>query len=284
MSWFIKKSIPITKTSEKRVVVPEGLWEKCPSCNEIVYKKELEKNQRICIKCNYHFRLTPDKRCEMLFDDGKYDLLYTDVESVDPLQFKGLKRYRDQLKNLKKRGLNQDAVWIARGTLEGRETIFAVMDFRYLGGSMGSAVGEKMTRAIETAGEEKLPLVIFSCSGGARMMEGALSLMQMAKISAALAILGEKKIPFISVLTDPTTGGVTASFAMLGDLNIAEPKALIGFAGPRVIQQTINQDLPEGFQRSEFLLEHGMLDAIVNRKEMKSKLASYFKFFLDEAS
>jgi len=218
----------------------------------------------------------------MLFDESDYSLLYSEVRSTDPLKFKGLKRYNDQLKNLQKRGMEQDAVWVAKGKLGGHSTLIAIMDFAYLGGSMGSAVGEKITRAIEAATEEEIPLIIFSCSGGARMMEGALSLMQMAKISAALALLSEKGLPFISVLTDPTTGGVTASFAMLGDLNIAEPKALIGFAGPRVIQQTINQDLPKGFQRSEFLLEHGMLDAVVARPEMKQKLINYIRFFKKE--
>jgi acetyl-CoA carboxylase carboxyl transferase subunit beta len=279
MSWFIKKSRPLKSSEEKTVVVPEGLWEKCPSCNEIVYRKELEKNQRICVKCDYHFRLDPETRLNMIYDDGDYDLLYSEVISLDPLEFKGLKRYKDQLKNLSKRGKTQDGVWIAKGKIDSRIVISAVMDFSFLGGSMGSAVGEKLTRAVETAAEEGYPLIIFSCSGGARMMEGALSLMQMAKVSAALAILGEKRLPFISVLTDPTTGGVTASFAMLGDVNIAEPKALIGFAGPRVIQQTINQDLPEGFQRSEFLLEHGMLDAIVSRRELKKRLSHYIRFF-----
>lgn len=279
MSWFIKKSRPLKSSEEKTVVVPEGLWEKCPSCNEIVYRKELEKNQRICVKCDYHFRLDPETRLKMIYDDGQYDLLYSEVISLDPLEFKGLKRYKDQLKNLSKRGKTQDGVWIAKGKIDSMMVISAVMDFSFLGGSMGSAVGEKLTRAVETATEEGYPLIIFSCSGGARMMEGALSLMQMAKVSAALAILGEKHLPFISVLTDPTTGGVTASFAMLGDVNIAEPKALIGFAGPRVIQQTINQDLPEGFQRSEFLLEHGMLDAIVSRRELKEKLSHYIRFF-----
>ena len=279
MSWFIKKSKPLIASSEKKVFVPEGLWEKCPNCNEIVYKKELEKNQKICVKCNYHFRLEPKRRCDMLFDDSNYEILYSEVQSIDPLNFKGLKRYKDQLRNLKKRGMEQDAVWITKGKIGGKTTMLVVMDFAFLGGSMGSAVGEKITRAIETATEKGYPLIIFSCSGGARMMEGALSLMQMAKISAALAILSEKGLPFISVLTDPTTGGVTASFAMLGDINIAEPKALIGFAGPRVIQQTINQDLPEGFQRSEFLLEHGMLDDIITRGEMRKKLINYIKFF-----
>jgi acetyl-CoA carboxylase carboxyl transferase subunit beta len=218
-------------------------------------------------------------RLDALFGEKRYELLYNDIKSSDPLGFRGLKRYKDQLKNLDKKGFDEDAVWVVRGDLGPLRVLVAVMDFSFLGGSMGSVVGEKIARAVEAAIEERLPLVIFSCSGGARMMEGALSLMQMAKISAALARLAEVKIPYISVLTDPTTGGVTASYAMLGDINIAEPKALIGFAGPRVIQQTIKQELPEGFQRSEFLLKNGMLDAIVTRREMKEKLIRYLTFF-----
>lgn len=278
MTWFIKKSEPIRVQKEKTVIVPEGMWQKCASCREIIYRKELLKNDNVCPKCEYHFRITPKERFSALFDDGQYRLIHTAVRSTDPLAFKGLKRYREQIKTMEKRGLDQDAVAVGRGRIEDIETIVAIMDFAYLGGSMGSAVGEKITRAIESALDARTPLIIFSCSGGARMMEGALSLMQMAKISAALARLSEAGIPFISVLTDPTTGGVTASYAMLGDLNIAEPKALIGFAGPRVIQQTINQELPEGFQRAEFLMAHGMLDAIVHRRDMKSKLARYMRY------
>ena len=279
MSWFIKKSQPIKSAKEKTVKIPEGLWEKCPGCKEIVYRQELLRNDSICPKCQYHFRIPPKERLDRLYDDGHYDLLYDDVRSKDPLSFKGLKRYKDQLKKNDKNGMSQDAVWVSRGKINGIEAVTCVMDFSFLGGSMGSAVGEKLTRAVECATEERLPLIIFSCSGGARMMEGTLSLMQMAKISAALAMLSQLGLPFISVLTDPTTGGVTASYAMLGDINIAEPQALIGFAGPRVIQQTIKQKLPEGFQRSEFLLEHGMLDAIVRRDEMKQKLTRYLQFF-----
>lgn len=279
MSWFIKKSLPLGKKKEQKLQIPEGLWEKCPNCKEIVYRKELLRNDRVCPKCNYHFRLPPKERLDRIFDDQKYELLYEEVRSTDPLGFRAVKKYRDQLKAYEKRGMIQDGVWVGRGKIEGMEAVAAVMDFDFLGGSMGSVVGEKLTRAIECGTEEALPVIIFSCSGGARMMEGALSLMQMAKISSALAYHSRKGLPFISVLTDPTTGGVTASYAMLGDINIAEPKALIGFAGPRVIQQTINQKLPEGFQRSEFLLEHGMLDAIVVRGEMKKKLAKYIRFF-----
>lgn len=279
MSWFIKKSSPLGKKKNQKLQIPEGLWEKCPNCKEIVYRKELLRNDRVCPKCNYHFRLPPEERLERVFDDHQYELLYEEVRSTDPLNFRAVKRYRDQLKSYDKRGMTQDGVWVARGKIEGIEAIVSVMDFSFLGGSMGSVVGEKVTRAIECATEENLPVIIFSCSGGARMMEGAISLMQMAKISSALAYLARKNLPYISVLTDPTTGGVTASYAMLGDINIAEPRALIGFAGPRVIQQTINQKLPEGFQRSEFLLEHGMLDTIVVRGEMKRKLAKYLRFF-----
>lgn len=278
MSWFIKKSVPI-KADGNKVKIPEGLWEKCPSCKEIVYRQELLRNDSVCPKCQYHFRLAPKERLDRLFDQQKYELLYDDIKSSDPLAFKGLKKYRDQLKALEKRRLDQEAVWVARGTLGGYESLVGVMDFKFLGGSMGSVVGEKITRAVEAATEEGLPLFIFSCSGGARMMEGALSLMQMAKISFALGRHAVKGLVFISVLTDPTTGGVTASYAMLGDLNIAEPKALIGFAGPRVIQQTINQKLPPGFQRAEFLMEHGMLDAIVERRQMRNKLIKYLQFF-----
>ncbi len=278
MSWFIKKSAPI-KVEGNKVKIPEGLWEKCPSCKEIVYRQELVRNDSVCPKCQYHFRLAPHERLKRLFDQQKFELLYDDIKSSDPLGFKGLKRYKDQLKALEKRRLDQEAVWVARGSIGGRESLVGVMDFSFLGGSMGSVVGEKITRAVEAATEEGLPLIVFSCSGGARMMEGALSLMQMAKISSALGRHSARGLLFISVLTDPTTGGVTASYAMLGDLNIAEPKALIGFAGPRVIQQTINQKLPPGFQRAEFLLEHGMLDAIVERKQMRNKLINYLNFF-----
>ncbi|MCB1050258.1 MAG: acetyl-CoA carboxylase carboxyltransferase subunit beta [Acidobacteria bacterium] len=281
MTWFIKNSTPLKTSDSVTVRVPEGMWEKCPSCKEIIYRQELQRNENVCPKCDYHFRITPEARFQALFDEGKYNLLYQSVISTDPLAFKGLKKYRDQLKNLAKNNMQQDSVWVGRGKLEGIETVICVMDFQFLGGSMGSAVGEKITRAIECGTEERLPVIIFSCSGGARMMEGALSLMQMAKISAALAVLDQARVPFISVLTDPTTGGVTASFAMLGDINIAEPKALIGFAGPRVIQQTIRQELPEGFQSSEFLLQHGMLDAVVPRREMKQKLARYLTYFLN---
>lgn len=278
MTWFIKNSEPLKSKDTVTVRVPEGMWEKCPACKEIFYRQELKRNENVCPKCDYHFRITPEERLQAVFD-GKYETLYGSVISKDPLGFKGLKKYKDQLKTMAKKGMNQDAVVVAKGQLDGKACIVAVMDFRFLGGSMGSAVGEKITRAVESATEERCPVIIFSCSGGARMMEGTLSLMQMAKISSALARHSEAGLPFISVLTDPTTGGVTASFAMLGDINIAEPKALIGFAGQRVIQQTIRQELPEGFQTSEFLLKHGMLDAVVSRNEMKEKLSRYLTYF-----
>ncbi|CAM2007501.1 acetyl-CoA carboxylase, carboxyltransferase subunit beta [Acanthopleuribacter pedis] len=279
MSWFIKKSSPIKPAKEKKSAIPEGLWDKCLGCKEIIYRQELKRNNNVCPKCDYHFRVSPEERLALLFDEGAFELLFDDVQPLDPLSFKAAKAYKDQLKKQADLKKVQEAVWVAKGKLGKSSAVISVMDFSFLGGSMGSVVGEKLTRGIELATEEGLAVIIFSCSGGARMMEGAISLMQMAKISAALARLAEKQLPFISVLTDPTTGGVTASYAMLGDINIAEPKALIGFAGPRVIQQTIRQELPPGFQRSEFLLEHGMLDAIVTRGEMRDKLIKYLTFF-----
>ena len=269
--WFKKDRAP-KEPREKRSKVPEGLWVKCDSCREILYNKELARNFKICTKCGYHFRLSAPERLSMLFDDGKYVELDGDLRSVDPLKFRDSKRYRDRLKSAEENVGGSEAVLIGSGTVGGVPVLIAAMEFFFLGGSMGSVVGEKVTRAAERAVSERKPLIIVSTSGGARMQEGILSLMQMAKISAALARLAESRIPFVSVMVDPTTGGVTASYAMLGDLNVAEPNALIGFAGPRVIEQTIRQTLPEGFQRSEFLLEHGMLDFIVDRSEMKETL------------
>lgn len=283
MSWFIKKSSPIKPAKQKKVTIPEGLWDKCLGCKEIIYRQELKRNNGVCPKCDYHFRVSPEERLQLLFDQQAFELLFDDVQPQDPLSFKAVKTYKDQLKKLADLKKVHEAVWVAKGKLDGSPAVICVMDFSFLGGSMGSVVGEKLTRGIELATEEGCPVVIFSCSGGARMMEGAISLMQMAKISAALARLAQKRLPFVSVLTDPTTGGVTASYAMLGDINIAEPKALIGFAGPRVIQQTIRQELPPGFQRSEFLLEHGMLDAIVTRGELRDKLIKYLHFFRFQA-
>ena len=269
--WFKKDRTP-KEPREKRSKVPEGLWVKCESCREILYNKELARNFKICTKCGYHFRLSAPERLAMLFDDAKYVELDGDLRSVDPLKFRDSKRYRDRLKSAEENVGSSEAIVVGSGTVGGIPVIIAAMEFFFMGGSMGSVVGEKVTRAAERAVAERKPLVIVSTSGGARMQEGILSLMQMAKISASLARLAESRIPFVSVMTDPTTGGVTASYAMLGDLNVAEPNALIGFAGPRVIEQTIRQTLPEGFQRSEFLLEHGMLDFIVDRSEMKATL------------
>jgi acetyl-CoA carboxylase carboxyl transferase subunit beta len=278
MAWFRKEKKP-KEAVEKQTAIPEGLWVKCDECKEIVYRKEVEANLNVCPKCGYHFRITALERFEMLFDDGKWKEFATDIRSGDPLEFRDTKRYRDRLKVYENRVGKGDAVLCAEGKLEGQPVIVCAMEYNFMGGSMGSVVGEKITIAVERAVDKKEPLIIVSCSGGARMQEGILSLMQMAKISAALARLASAALPFISVLTDPTTGGVTASYAMLGDLNIAEPKALIGFAGPRVIEQTIRQTLPEGFQRAEFLVEHGMVDLITPRSEMKSSIGRFLKIF-----
>jgi len=277
MSWFRKEKQPLEAPKEKRVQT-EGLWVKCEGCKRILWKKDLAANLQCCPQCNYHFKMGSRARLEMLFDDGRYTEHDAGLASTDPLEFQDTKSYRDRLAKAQKETGLKDALITGEGRLAGKPLIACAMEFRFVGGSMGAVVGEKVTRAIDRCIERKLPLVIVSCSGGARMMEGAISLMQMAKISAALARLEETRRPYISVLTDPTTGGVTASFAMLGDLNVAEPGALIGFAGPRVIEQTIRQKLPEGFQRAEFLLAHGMLDAIVPRKELKSYLARTLDF------
>ena len=278
MAWFRKEKKP-KEAVEKQTAIPEGLWLKCDECKEIVYRKEVEANLNVCPKCGHHFRLSARERFEILFDDNKYKEFASDIRSVDPLEFRDTKRYRDRLRVYEQRVGKGDAVLCAEGKLEELPVVVCAMEYAFMGGSMGSVVGEKLTIAIERAIEKKEPLIIVSCSGGARMQEGILSLMQMAKISAALARLSAAGLPYISVLTDPTTGGVTASYAMLGDLNIAEPKALIGFAGPRVIEQTIRQTLPEGFQRSEFLLEHGMIDIITPRQEMKPTIAKFLRVF-----
>jgi acetyl-CoA carboxylase carboxyl transferase subunit beta len=278
MAWFRKEKKP-KEAVEKQVAIPEGLWVKCDECKEIVYRKEVEANFNTCPKCSYHFRLSARERFELLFDDNKFKEFATEIKSGDPLGFRDTKRYADRLKVYQNRVGAGDAVLCAEGKLSGMPVVICAMEYAFMGGSMGSVVGEKITLAAERALEKKEPLLIISCSGGARMQEGILSLMQMAKISAALARLSDAGLPFISVLTDPTTGGVTASYAMLGDLNIAEPKALIGFAGPRVIEQTIRQTLPEGFQRSEFLLEHGMVDVIVPRGELKPTIARFLRLF-----
>ncbi len=278
MAWFKKARKPIAAAKDKSSRVPEGLWVKCAGCSQAIYHKDLATTLNVCPKCGHHFRLSAAERLRMLFDDGQWTEYDRGLVSTDPLTFTDTKPYRARLEaSIESTGL-KDAVICASGRIDGVETIVAAMEYSFIGGSMGVVVGEKITRAIERAIERRLPVVIVCCSGGARMMEGALSLMQMAKISGALARLDKARLPYISVLTDPTTGGVTASFAMLGDLNIAEPKALIGFAGPRVIEQTIRQKLPEGFQRSEFLLEKGMVDLIVDRRELKAALARALRF------
>lgn len=275
MAWFKKARKPIAAGKTSRV--PEGLMVKCPGCAQILYNKDLSQNLSVCPKCAYHFRMGALDRLQMLFD-GPWSEYDRGLSSTDPLEFSDIKPYAARLKaGTEATGL-KDAIVIARGRIDGYQAIVAAMEYEFIGGSMGVVVGEKITRGIERALSGRLPLIIVSCSGGARMMEGTLSLMQMAKICSALARLDRERIPYISVLTDPTTGGVTASFAMLGDLNIAEPGALIGFAGPRVIEQTIRQKLPQGFQRSEFLLEHGMLDLIVDRREMKTTISRAFGF------
>jgi acetyl-CoA carboxylase carboxyl transferase subunit beta len=274
MAWFRKTKKPKPVRQDRpRSTVPEGLWVKCEGCKEIVYSRDLDRNLKVCPKCGYHFRIDARARVSLLLDDPQPRELFTGVSPVDPLNFRDTKRYRDRLKSYQQAVGERDAVLVVQGTIEEIPVVMAVMEYRFMGGSMGSVVGEKIARAAERAAERKWPLIVVSASGGARMQEGVLSLMQMAKISAALARLRTARLPYLSVLTDPTTGGVTASFAMLGDLNIAEPGALIGFAGPRVIEQTIRQSLPEGFQRSEFLLEHGFLDLVVQRSEMKETLA-----------
>jgi len=252
--------------------LPAGLWEKCPSCGEIIHKKQLEINLWTCLKCDYHFRISSLEYVAIIFDKGSFKEMDKKMRSADPLNFVDTKKYTERISSTIKKLDLYDAIRTGTGKIDGREVAFACMDFQFIGGSMGSVVGEKVARAADKAYKNKMPLIIISSSGGARMMEGAFSLMQMAKTSARLARLAEEKIPYISILTDPTTGGTTASYAMLGDINIAEPKALIGFAGPRVIKQTIGKDLPEGFQRSEFLVEHGFVDFISHRKDLRENL------------
>jgi acetyl-CoA carboxylase carboxyl transferase subunit beta len=277
MAWFKKARKPIAPSPEKPSRVPEGLWVKCPGCSQAIYHKDLATNLNVCPKCGHHNRVTASERLKMLFD-GEWTEHDSSLRSTDPLEFSDTKSYKARLESsIASTGL-KDAVIVASGAIERIPTIVAAMEYGFIGGSMGVVVGEKITRAVERAIAARQPLVVVCCSGGARMMEGALSLMQMAKVCGALARLDRERLPYISVLTDPTTGGVTASFAMLGDLNIAEPKALIGFAGPRVIEQTIRQKLPEGFQRAEFLLEKGMIDLVIDRREMKAAIANALKF------
>ena len=282
MAWFKRESGELD-TSGTKTVRTEGLWVKCESCRQIIWKKDLEENLNVCPKCEKHFRIDARTRLGLLLDDNRYEMLDGNLSSTDPLRFVDLKPYSSRLRQAQHDTGLKDAVINAQGKVLGRPVVASVMEYAFIGGSMGAVVGEMITRAVGRALSSKTPLIIVSASGGARMMEGVVSLMQLAKISAALARLDKERIPYISVLTDPTTGGVTASFAMLGDLNIAEPGALIGFAGPRVIEQTIRQKLPAGFQRSEFLLEHGMLDAVVHRKEMKPYIARALDFMAGSA-
>jgi acetyl-CoA carboxylase carboxyl transferase subunit beta len=276
MAWFKRVPKPITP-SDTGSRIPEGLWVKCPGCSQALYKKDLEANLQVCPKCDHHFRLGATDRLRTLFD-GEWQEHDRELASTDPLAFIDTKPYSQRLRAAQGTSGLKDAVVCGTGEIEGITTEVAAMEYRFIGGSMGVVVGEKITRAIERGVTHGRPVVVVSCSGGARMMEGTFSLMQMAKVSAALSRLGKAGLPYISVLTDPTTGGVTASFAMLGDINIAEPQALIGFAGPRVIEQTIRQKLPEGFQRSEFLLEHGMIDFIVDRRSLKKSIADALRF------
>ncbi len=282
MAWFKRQTEKIGEIAppEERTVKTEGIFVKCENeeCGATIYRKDLKDNLNVCPNCSYHFRLTARERLQMLFDDGKYEERDTGVAPTDPLGFVDKSPYPERLKKAQKATGLLDALITGEGKLGKRPIVICAMEFNFIGGSMGSVVGEKITLAIEHCIEKRLPLIIVSCSGGARMQEGTLSLMQMAKISAALARLDDARLPYISLMTDPTTGGVTASYAMLGDLNIAEPGAIIGFAGARVIEQTIRQKLPKGFQRSEFLLEHGMLDAVVDRRQLRDSLINVLNF------
>jgi acetyl-CoA carboxylase carboxyl transferase subunit beta len=286
MSWFRRDKPKISKSEEddEQRVRTEGIFVKCPDCDSALYRRELTESHEVCTHCGYHFRWSAEERLKDLFDDGRFEKLDEDVTSRDPLEFVDSKPYKDRIEQAKAVSGLPEAIISAKGMVGGHLVFAGAMDMSFIGGSMGSAVGEKITRLIEYALEQKGAVVVFSASGGARMQEGTLSLMQMGKISAALARLHEARLPFISVLTDPTTGGVTASFAMLGDVNIGEPKALIGFAGPRVIEQTIRQKLPKGFQRSEFLLEHGMLDMVVDRREMRDAIVRVLDFMMNPAA
>jgi len=284
MTWFRrdKPNIEEIDDDDERTVRTEGIFVKCPECENALYKRDLTESHEVCTHCDYHFRYTAQGRLLDLFDDGRYQKLDEDITSGDPLKFVDSKPYRDRIEQAKAASGLKEAVISGKGMVGGHLVFAAAMDMTFIGGSMGSAVGEKITRLIEYALSERGAVVIFAASGGARMQEGTLSLMQMGKISAALSRLHEARLPFISVLTDPTTGGVTASFAMLGDVIIAEPKALIGFAGPRVIEQTIRQKLPKGFQRSEFLLEHGMVDMVIDRREMRNAIIRVLDFMMNQ--
>ncbi|HVB32905.1 MAG TPA: acetyl-CoA carboxylase, carboxyltransferase subunit beta [Patescibacteria group bacterium] len=280
-TWFKRERRSIESTpEEQRRVLTEGLWVKCEGCRATIWKKDLEQNWQVCPKCDHHFRLSAAERLKLLLDEGEWVEHARELASSDPLGFVDTRPYTERLREAQEKLGMADAILTVEAQWNGRPVVCCSMEFGFIGGSMGAVVGEKVTQAMELAAEKRIPLVIVSCSGGARMMEGVVSLMQLAKVAAAAARLDEKNVPYISVLTDPTTGGVTASYALLGDLNIAEPGALIGFAGPRVIEQTIRQKLPKGFQKSEFLLEHGFLDAVVHRRELKAYISSAFDFFL----
>src|SRR5947209_4980937 len=283
LAWFKRESSEIQTSDEKRVRT-EGLWVKCEGCRQIIWKKELEENLNVCPKCEYHFRISSVQRLMLLLDEDSIETQDENLASTDPLNFSDTRPYKTRLEQSKKSTGLKDAIINATGNINGRPVIASAMEYSFIGGSMGAVVGEAITRAIERASKDRKPIIVVSASGGARMMEGVVSLMQMAKISAALARLDTARVPYISVLTDPTTGGVTASYAMLGDINIAEPGALIGFAGPRVIEQTIRQKLPAGFQRSEFLLQHGMLDAVVHRRDLKTYIARALDFMAPRAA
>lgn len=279
MVWFKREKEGITTATKDKKETPEGLWYKCPECGEVVTTEDHMQNYWVCKKCEYHEKISAENYFDILFDEHKYKLIASNLTSGDPLNFVDTKKYTDRIKDtIKKSGL-KDAIQTAIGKIEGRDTVVCAMDFGFIGGSMGSVVGEKIARGIDEAIKKKCGFIIISKSGGARMMEAGFSLMQMAKTSAKLAQLAKAKLPYISFLTDPTTGGVTASYAMLGDINIAEPRALIGFAGPRVVKETIGRDLPEGFQTSEFVLEHGFLDYIVERKDLKKQIALSLQLF-----
>ena len=274
MTWFEKIMPSRIKTERRTRSVPEGLWIKCPACDAVLYRAELERNLQVCPKCSHHMRITGRDRLMRFLDEDSTQEFANDVEPEDPLRFRDSKRYRDRLLAAQKQTGEKDALVVMSGTLKGLEVVACAFEFRFLGGSMGSVVGERFVRAAEYCLEHGRPLICFTASGGARMQEGLLSLLQMSKTSAALARMADRRLPFVSVLTDPTTGGVSASLAMLGDLNIAEPRALIGFAGPRVIEQTVRETLPEGFQRSEFLLDHGAIDLIVDRRDLRDRIAA----------
>jgi acetyl-CoA carboxylase carboxyl transferase subunit beta len=280
MSWF-EKIMPSRITTERRTrSVPEGLWSKCPACDAVLYRAELERNINVCPKCSHHMRIGARERLSKFLDPGSASELGAQIEPEDPLKFRDSKKYRDRLAQAQKSTGEKDALIVMAGTLKGMEIVAAAFEFRFMGGSMGSVVGERFVRAVDHCLQHRMPLVCFSASGGARMQEALYSLLQMSKTSAALARMATARLPFISVMTDPTTGGVSASLAMLGDINIAEPRALIGFAGPRVIQQTVRETLPEGFQRSEFLLEHGALDMIVDRRDLRDRIAALLRLLM----